>query len=262
MTIAISVKNLSKQYRIGAAQQKFRYGMFRDVLVDTLMTPVRIYRTLRGQGMRGTNGTATIWALNDVSFDLEEGKVLGIVGRNGAGKSTLIGLIPKFYEATAGEVRIDDTPVSHIALSDLRRQLAVVPQDTILFSGTIIDNIRYGRLEATDDEIFEASKAANADAFIQHLDNGYQTEVGERGAQLSGGQRQRIAIARALLRNPKILLLDEATSSLDSESEQMVRDALTRLLEGRTSFTEAFRLLGFKKMATFREVGHSLGVGF
>lgn len=182
------------------------------------------------------------YALKDVSFRVSPGERIALVGPSGAGKSTLINLIPRFYHCTEGEILIDGRPSDSYDLQHLRRVIALVPQDIVLFSGTVRENIRYGRLEASDNEVEAAARAANAHDFVVSLDHGYDTEVGERGAQLSGGQRQRIAIARAILRNPRILLLDEATSSLDSESEQMVQEALNRLMEGRTSFIIAHRL--------------------
>ncbi len=181
-------------------------------------------------------------ALRGISFRASAGEKVALVGPSGSGKTTLINLIPRFYELTTGSILIDGIDTKTIPLSDLRSHIAIVPQEVMLFAGPIRQNIRYGRLEATDEEIIEAAKAANAHGFIQNLDLGYETEVGERGIQLSGGQRQRIAIARALLRNPRILLLDEATSALDSESELMVKEALERLMQGRTSFIIAHRL--------------------
>ncbi|HWP82551.1 MAG TPA: ABC transporter ATP-binding protein [Bacteroidota bacterium] len=181
-------------------------------------------------------------ALRDISFRVTAGEKVALVGPSGSGKTTLINLIPRFYEVSSGSILIDGVDIRSMSLVDLRSQIAIVPQEVVLFAGTIEDNIRYGRLEATKEEIVAAAKAANAQSFIERLEQGYQTEVGERGIQLSGGQRQRIAIARALLRNPRILLLDEATSALDSESELMVKDALERLMQGRTSFIIAHRL--------------------
>ncbi len=182
------------------------------------------------------------YALREVSFRVRPGEKVALVGPSGAGKSTIINLIPRFYNATSGKVTVDGMDVATMSLRDLRGAIAVVPQDTVLFSGTVLENIRYGRLDANDQEVEAAAKAANVDQFVRQLDKGYSTEVGERGAQLSGGQRQRIAIARAILRDPRILLLDEATSALDSESERMVQEALDRLMEGRTSFIIAHRL--------------------
>jgi subfamily B ATP-binding cassette protein MsbA len=183
-----------------------------------------------------------IQALKEINLNVASGEKVALVGPSGGGKSTLVNLIPRFYELSEGAIFIDGVNIHDIDLFGLRSQIAVVPQDVILFSGTIFENIRYGRLEAKRNEVIEAAKAANAHVFIEKLEKGYDTEVGERGLQLSGGQRQRIAIARAILRNPRILLLDEATSALDTESELMVQEALDRLMEGRTSFIIAHRL--------------------
>ncbi|MGD0589967.1 MAG: ABC transporter ATP-binding protein [Bacteroidota bacterium] len=186
--------------------------------------------------------TGDIQALKEINLKIGSGEKIALVGPSGGGKSTLVNLIPRFYELAEGAIFVDGKNTQDIDLFGLRSQIAVVPQDVILFSGTIFDNIRYGRLEAQRSEIIEAAKAANAHVFIEKLEKGYDTEVGERGLQLSGGQRQRIAIARAILRNPRILLLDEATSALDTESELMVQEALDRLMEGRTSIIIAHRL--------------------
>jgi len=185
---------------------------------------------------------AEVPALRNISVDIAPGEKIALVGPSGSGKTTMINLIPRFYEVTEGTLEIDGTDVRQILLANIRSQIAIVPQEVMLFAGTIRDNIRYGRLEASDEEIREAARAANAHEFIDRLEKGYLTEVGERGVQLSGGQRQRLAIARAVLRNPRILLLDEATSALDTESELLVQDALDRLMEGRTSFIIAHRL--------------------
>lgn len=185
---------------------------------------------------------AEVPALRGVSFTVKPGEKIALVGPSGSGKTTLINLIPRFYEVTDGSIVIDGSDVRSMSLTDLRAQIGVVPQEVVLFAGTILENIRYGRLDATEQEILNAAAMANAHGFIERLDNGYQTEIGERGVQLSGGQRQRLAIARAILRDPRILLLDEATSALDSESELMVQEALDRLMLGRTSFIIAHRL--------------------
>lgn len=181
-------------------------------------------------------------ALSNIDLKVEPGEKVALVGPSGGGKSTMVNLIPRFYDIKEGGIFIDNIDTREIDLLSLRNQIAIVPQDVMLFSGTIFSNIQYGRLDATSEEILEAAKAANAHEFIEKLEKGYDTEVGERGLQLSGGQRQRIAIARAILRNPRILLLDEATSALDTESELMVQEALDRLMEGRTSFIIAHRL--------------------
>ena len=181
-------------------------------------------------------------ALEDVSFDVQPGQMIAFVGPSGAGKSTIANLIPRFYDVTAGAIEIDGHDIRDVTVHSLREQIGIVPQETLLFSTTVMENIRYGRLNATDDEVIAAAKAANADKFIRELPEGYQTQIGERGLNLSGGQRQRMAIARAMLKNPQILILDEATSALDTESEKIVQSALDDLMVGRTSFVIAHRL--------------------
>ncbi len=180
--------------------------------------------------------------LQDINLDIAPGEILALVGPSGAGKSTMFNLIPRFYDPTSGVIRLDGIDLRDLTQKSLREQIGLVPQETLLFGGTILENIRYGRLDATEEEIIEAAKAANAHEFIESLPDGYNTIVGERGVRLSGGQRQRVSIARAILKDPRILLLDEATSSLDSESEQLVQDALTRLMQGRTTVIIAHRL--------------------
>ncbi len=181
-------------------------------------------------------------ALENVSFDVKPGQMIAFVGPSGAGKSTIANLIPRFYDVNDGAIKIDGVDIRDVTLKSLREQIGIVPQETLLFSTTVMENIRYGRLDATDDEVIAAAKAANADDFIKDLPQGYQTPIGERGLNLSGGQRQRMAIARAMLKNPQILILDEATSALDTESEKIVQSALDELMVGRTSFVIAHRL--------------------
>ena len=180
--------------------------------------------------------------LDNVSFQVEAGQKLALVGPSGAGKSTLASLILRFYSTTEGEILFDGKNSEEFRLLDLRRQIAIVPQDVLLFGGTIRENIGYGKLDASQEEIIAAAQKANAHHFINEFPEGYETLVGERGVKLSGGQRQRIAIARALLKDPAILILDEATSSLDSESERLVQQALEELMRNRTSIIIAHRL--------------------
>jgi subfamily B ATP-binding cassette protein MsbA len=180
--------------------------------------------------------------LNDLSFEAAPGELIAIVGPTGAGKTTILNLLHRFYDPTEGAITLDGYDLRHVTLESLYRQIALVPQETVLFGGTIFENIRYGREEAAEEEVFEASKAAHAHEFIMAFPDGYQTIVGEKGINLSGGQRQRLAIARAILKNPRLLLLDEATSSLDTESERLVQEALDRLMVDRTTFVVAHRL--------------------
>jgi ATP-binding cassette, subfamily B, bacterial MsbA len=188
----------------------------------------------------GDRGDANI--LSNITLEAKPGEVIALVGPSGAGKSTLVALIPRFYDATEGRILIDGVDVREVSTDALRGHIGIVPQETQLFSGTILENIRYGRPDASENDVFEAAKAANAYDFIQSFPDQFQTVVGERGVKLSGGQRQRVAIARAILKNPRILILDEATSALDSESESLVQEALERLMLQRTTFVIAHRL--------------------
>ena len=169
------------------------------------------------------SGETAVKALKDVSFSVPKGEYVAIVGSSGGGKTTLCSLIPRFYDVDGGTVKLDGTDIRKIYLKDLRRQIGIVQQDVYLFAENIMENIRYGRPDATDEEVIEAAKLANADGFISQLPDGYQTDIGQRGVKLSGGQKQRLSIARVFLKNPAILIFDEATSALDNESENIVQ---------------------------------------
>ncbi len=187
-------------------------------------------------------GYETEMVIKDVNFALAKGRTIALVGPSGGGKSTLADLVPRFYDPNEGQVLIDGIDLREIRLEDLRKQMGIVTQESILFNDTIFNNIAFGSENVTEEEVMEAAKIANAHNFIMEFENGYQTSIGERGSKLSGGQRQRISIARAVLENPAILILDEATSALDSESELLVQEALTKLMANRTTLVIAHRL--------------------
>lgn len=242
------VKRLSQVY--GNIQKAMAAG---DRVLETLDTPEDVVEKENAIVMPPIQGQVVFdhvdftydgekMALQDFCLDVEPGEVTAIVGPSGAGKTTLANLLPRFYDVANGRVCIDGIDVRDVTFTSLREQIGLVPQDTMLFNTTIWENILYGNLAATDEEIVEAAKAANVMEFAQKLPNGLDTIVGERGNSLSGGQRQRVAIARAILKNPKILILDEATSALDTESERLVQEALDRLMRGRTAFVIAHRL--------------------
>lgn len=182
------------------------------------------------------------YVLKNVSFEIPTGKMVALVGESGSGKSTIADLLPRFYDVQEGEVKIDNLNIKDASMFDLRQHIGIVSQESILFNATVRENIAFGMLEATDEEVINAAKIANAHDFIMELKEGYQTNIGERGGKLSGGQRQRLSIARAILKNPEILILDEATSALDTESEKLVQDALEKLMKDRTSLVIAHRL--------------------
>ncbi len=186
------------------------------------------------------------YVLSDISMHVDSGKTLAIVGPSGSGKSTLVNLIPLFYYDYTGRILLDGVDIKSVKIPDLRKHIAVVPQDTVLFSGTIFDNIRYAKPDASQEQVELAAQQANAHNFIARLKNGYKTEIGERGVQLSGGEKQRISIARALLKDPRVLILDEATSALDTESEHLVQQALVHLMLNRTTLVIAHRLSTIK----------------
>jgi len=184
--------------------------------------------------------------LNHISLNVPAGAYMALVGSSGAGKSTLCSLIPRFYDVTGGAVKIDGKDVRDLTLKSLRDHIGIVQQVVYLFVGTVFDNIRYGKPDATREEVIEAAKNANAHEFIMSLPNGYETDIGQRGIKLSGGQKQRLSIARVFLKNPPILIFDEATSALDNESEKVVQDSLEKLAKNRTTFVIAHRLSTIK----------------
>lgn len=219
-------------------------------LLDTEPDVKEPPRPVRLEPIRGEVEFRGVWfeyekgkpVLRDINLKVKPGEVVALVGPSGAGKTSLVNLIPRFYDPVKGQVLIDGVDARKLCLRTLRKQIAFVLQENILFSGTVKENIKYGKPDATDEEVILAAKMANAHEFIMQLPEGYDTEVGERGLKLSGGEKQRIAIARAILRNPRILVLDEATSNLDAESERLVQEALRRLMKGRTAFIIAHRL--------------------
>ena len=180
--------------------------------------------------------------LDHIDLNVPAGAYVALVGPSGAGKSTLCSLIPRFYEVTDGCVRIDGQDIRDVTVKSLRDHIGIVQQDVYLFSGSIAENIRYGKPDATDEEIVEAARNANAHDFIMSLPDGYDTDIGQRGVKLSGGQKQRLSIARVFLKNPPVLIFDEATSALDNESEKVVQDSLEKLAKNRTTFVIAHRL--------------------
>ena len=237
--------NLYSQFQeaLGATKRIFEIldtrSDVRDAADARALPAIRGAITLRDVSFAYEDSQAV---LSDINLEIDEGEIIALVGPSGAGKSTLFNLIPRFYDPDAGAILVDGQDIREATQSSLRRHIGIVPQETLLFGGTIRENILYGKLSASEAEVIDAAKSANAHDFIMEMPKAYETVVGERGIKLSGGQRQRVAIARALLKNPSILLLDEATSSLDSESEQLVQEALRRLMQNRTTVIIAHRL--------------------
>lgn len=246
------VKRLTQVY--GNLQKALAAG---DRVIDILETEPHVKESKNAKPLAHVQGDVQFdnvtfsydgegLALNGVTIHAKPGQTVAIVGPSGAGKSTIANLLPRFYDVTGGCIRIDGVDVRDTTFQSLRENIGLVPQDTMLFNASVKDNILYGRLDATDEEVLAAAKAANAYEFIEKLPEGFDTMVGERGNSLSGGQRQRIAIARAILKNPSILILDEATSALDTESEKIVQEALERLMKNRTALVIAHRLSTIK----------------
>lgn len=250
--VAIGVGSLGNLYGdlmggIGASQRIFEIIEREPAFPDTGRTLASVRGEIEFSHVKFSYPTRTdIEVLSDLSFKIKAGQAIAFVGMSGGGKSTIAALIPRFYDPTGGRILFDDQPVNELKPSWLREQIAIVSQEPILISSTIEENIRYGKPEATDAEVLEAARSANALEFINRFPEGFKTLVGERGIQLSGGQKQRVAIARALLKNPKLLILDEATSNLDTASEHLVQDALKILMKGRTTIIIAHRLATVK----------------
>jgi len=233
------------QQALGSSQRVFEYLDTRQELIDRQDAPPfeKFARVIefRNACFHYPNSPEG-FELRDIELDVNYGEVVALVGPSGAGKTTFANLVPRFYDLTGGSLRFDGRDIRNIPLRDLRRMVGIVAQDTFLFNETVANNLRYGRRDASDEEIREAARNALADEFIRQLPEGYETRIGERGAKLSGGQRQRMAIARALLKNAPILILDEATSHLDTESEVLVQRALSNLMADRTVIVIAHRL--------------------
>ncbi|MCO5258958.1 MAG: ABC transporter ATP-binding protein/permease [Crocinitomicaceae bacterium] len=238
--IATSIANLNKAQ---AAQERINEVLNTDEKIhensDALET-IQLSEGIHYKNVSFSYNEEPV--LKNVSFSIPKGKTIALVGESGSGKSTISDLLPRFYDVTQGEITIDNTDIRAIKINELRNKIGIVSQESILFNGTVAENIAFGKPTATREEIIEAAKIANAHKFIQELENGYDTQIGERGNKLSGGQKQRVSIARAVLKNPDILILDEATSALDTESEKLVQEALNKLMTDRTSLVIAHRL--------------------
>jgi ATP-binding cassette, subfamily B, bacterial MsbA len=252
VTIAAAIGGLasffsSYQEAVGAAQRVFELLETASPIADPA-SPKPLRKPIRGEvgfehvAFRYLADPAAPWVLCDIDLTVAPGEVVALVGPSGAGKTTLVSLLPRFWDVWEGRILLDGINVRDLRLADLRGAIGLVPQEPTLFSGTVRENIAYGRPSATQEAIEAAARAAHAHEFVERLPEGYETMVGERGVKLSGGQRQRIAIARALLKDPAVLILDEATSSLDTESERLIEDAMERLLAGRTTLIIAHRL--------------------
>ena len=238
--------NFTEQFQNGiTGYERFREILSIDPEIKECENPVEA-KDIRGEvvfddvGFRYEEGQEKV--LSHVSLKVNAGEYVALVGTSGAGKTTLCSLIPRFYEVTFGTILLDGIDVRKYTLSSLRKSIGVVQQDVYLFAGTVLDNIRYGKVEATREEVIQAAKDANAHEFIMGLPQGYDTNIGQRGVKLSGGQKQRLSIARVFLKNPPVLIFDEATSALDNESEKVVQESLEKLAKNRTTFVIAHRL--------------------
>jgi subfamily B ATP-binding cassette protein MsbA len=252
ITIAASIGALATSFTnyqeaVGAAERVFEILEMTPAIADPpvsvpLQAPVRGQVAFEAVSFRYQADASLPWTLQDINLAVAPGEVVALVGPSGGGKTTLVSLLPRFWDVDRGRITLEGHDVRSLRLADLRGAIGVVPQDPALFSGTIRENIAYARPSATDADVQAAARAAHAHEFIERLPQGYETLVGERGVKLSGGQRQRVAIARAILKDPAVLILDEATSNLDTESERLIEDALSKLLVGRTTLIIAHRL--------------------
>lgn len=235
--------NSANMNKAKASQERIEEILAADEKIKDPENPVAIAALEKGIRFNNVSfAYQTENVLNQLNFELTKGKTIALVGESGSGKSTIADLIPRFYDVTEGEITYDGTNINQFTLEDLRSQIGVVSQESILFNDTVYANIAFGMPHVTEEEVIQAAKIANAHDFIMGLEDGYQSNIGERGNKLSGGQKQRISIARAVLKNPPIMILDEATSALDTESEKLVQDALDKLMENRTSLVIAHRL--------------------
>ncbi|MBA2323381.1 MAG: ATP-binding cassette domain-containing protein [Pseudonocardiales bacterium] len=252
ITIAASIGALATSFTayqeaVGAAERVFEILEMAPAIADPpspvpLPSPVRGQVAFEGVSFRYQADESLAWILDDVTLRVAPGETVALVGPSGGGKTTLVSLLPRFWDVDRGRITLDGVDLRSLRLAELRGAVGVVPQEPALFSGTIRENIAYARPKATDADVVAAARAAHAHEFVERLPTGYETLVGERGIKLSGGQRQRVAIARAILKDPAVLILDEATSNLDTESERLIEDALTKLLVGRTTLIIAHRL--------------------
>ena len=241
-------KSIGNLHKAKASQERINAILNADEKISEAQNPIRLSNLTREIEFRDIHFKyRDEYVLKNISFKIPIGRTLALVGESGSGKSTLADLLPRFYDVEEGEVLFDGENIKNVSIEDLRDHIGIVSQESILFNDSVRNNISFGSPQATIEEIQQAAKIANADTFISELDNGYETNIGERGNKLSGGQKQRLSIARAVLKNPDVLILDEATSALDTESEKLVQEALDNLMKDRTSLVIAHRLSTIKK---------------